>query len=314
MVGDQLFRDIVRAVAAGLAVMWPCAVSAAPAPEVLRFAPLQDSLSKNEIQVYGGAKPVAGDWRSIVIASMPAASGLRSCTATLVGPKVLLTAAHCVDAGDDKPVRVVVLQVASKDLTFDCAIDEAYLAAGFYNVVWPRSDTSPDYALCAMRPMAGPVPALFDSYPRDRLDLAALKANDPVLITGYGCVQMDVDLQTPDLKPGPFAAAFNVGDETVDTIGSRVVTTKSAAAKEPALCFGDSGGPLFSGVTTASPETPRRLRAVNSQVSVSTFELVSTMATLSSNEFRQFLACWRKTHPGYHIFVHDESLVPACAG
>lgn len=289
-------------------------MAAPPAAEVLRFAPLEQRVSKNEIQVYGGSKPIAGDWRSIIIANMPETSGLRSCTATLVGPKTLLTAAHCVDAGDGAPLRMIVLNVDAKDLTFACKIDKAYLAAGFYSAQWPRSDRSPDYALCALTPTDQPRPARFDQFPREELDLAPIKSNEPVLITGYGCVQMEIDLQKPELGPGPFAAKFNIGDETVEAVGPRVLTTKSVDAKEPALCAGDSGGPLFTGATTKTPDAPRRLRAVNSQVSVATFELVSTMALLSSDDFRMFLACWQKKQPGAPVLIQDATLLPKCEG
>lgn len=283
----------------------------ATAAESIEFRPLEDRVDQSKIQVYEGRAPLAGDWRSIIVATMPESSGLRSCTATLIGPKTLLTAAHCVDAGNNVPLRSIVLSIDDARLIFDCEIDSAYLDAGQYNQKEPRSTVSPDYALCALR-AGGAVPPRFHQLPREKLDLSPVAVGQAVLITGYGCVKMEVDLATPDLKPGPFADVFNIGDEKVAKLGKTVLTTVSAAAKEPALCQGDSGGPLLTGASIADPTAQRRVRAVNSRVGVETHELVSTMAMLSSTKFREFLGCWLKERPDFSVRVENKDSVLPC--
>lgn len=289
------------------ALLFCAHAAAAPAP--LQFSSLPQKIDSSEIQVFGGSSPIAGDWNSILVARMPAGSDLRSCTATLVGPDVLLTAAHCVDA-NEPTLRQVVLDIDTHKVRFTCQIDDRYRRRPF-KAMWPRGPE--DWALCVRD--AGPAPpSTFVALRRETLDLSALSATAPVLITGYGCVEMEVDLDKPELTFGDFKEVFTVGDETVEHPASTHawMTTNSAQAREPALCQGDSGGPLFTGATTSAPLQQRWVRAVNSYVSVATKELISTYSALGHPTFGQFLACWRRDHPGATIKLKDGSLVPAC--
>lgn len=279
---------------------------------VLLLEPVENRIEQADILVFGGTKPAGGNWSSIFVVRLAGDGPLRSCTATKVGPSVLLTAAHCIDQGDDKPFRSLSLKPlpGSNDaVQFTCKPDDRYLKP-FYRDDAPRAPI--DYALCRLSKGGGPALNRFEQFSIERLDLSPLDEGAPVLLTGFGCVEMKVDLKKPERTRLPFVESFNIGDEKIHTVGVEIVTTRSDDAKEPALCDGDSGGPLFTGVSTNSPLAERDLRGVNSQVSVTTYELISTMAALGSAEFRQFLGCWKQDHAADVLRIRDANLVLPC--
>lgn len=77
---------------------------------VLLLEPVENRIEQADILVFGGTKPAGGNWSSIFVVRLAGDGPLRSCTATKVGPSVLLTAAHCIDQGDDKPFRSLSLK------------------------------------------------------------------------------------------------------------------------------------------------------------------------------------------------------------
>ncbi|ATC32531.1 hypothetical protein CA606_09325 [Caulobacter vibrioides] len=291
-----------------LGLVVPCFAQDAPRP--IRFRPLSDVVDSNAIQVFGGKQPSAGDWSSIVVANSADGAAEWSCSATLVGPRVLLTAAHCVDSQSGK-ARPLIITLDDGEIQFDCQIDQVYTDSGNYSTNQPRGVD--DYALCALSPKTKQRPARYDLLAQEIVDLEPLEPSNAVLITGYGCTAMKVDLDAGDIVHGPFSQVFNIGDELVDSVSAYSVRTNSKAAKEPALCQGDSGGPLFSGATTANPTAKRFVRGVNSKVSAATGQLISTMAALSSPNFRAYLACWQKSNGAFRVAVKDPNLVPKCA-
>lgn len=289
----------------------PAAPAAVP-DSAIEFELLEEKLSNGEIKVFNGTIVVASDWNGIVVAKVPAGSDLISCSAVLVGLRVLLTAAHCVDAGTAiaRPVRI---KVGDEHLQFQCRMDASYTGAIRMSGFEPPD---PDYALCVL-PENAPAPPRFRNLTREWIDLAPPGAV-PVLLTGYGCQAMTVNLSAPSLEFGPFdEKRFTIGDEKLEpaTDAETKLFTISAQAREPALCRSDSGGPLFSGVTTTSiPDGNRSVRGINSWVSVDTGQLVSRYASLSSESFLRFLACWRMDHPQAQIQLRNAQRIPSCDG
>lgn len=251
--------------------------------------------------------PAGGNWSSIFVAKLDGANDLQCCSATKVGPATLLTAAHCLDQGDNdqkklKPLRkfsIKALPDSNDLLTFDCKLDPRYTNLPF-RVLDPRGGA--DFALCRLISGGGPALQRFQGFPSERISLMPLSVGQAVLITGYGCTKMKVDLAGRMIDIPSFRESFNIGDETIHAAAGNVVKTLSERAREPALCKGDSGGPLFTGAMVSTPDAERTVRGVNSRVSAASGELVSTMASLASTEFLEFLGCWQ-TLTSAEVFI-----------
>ncbi len=265
---------------------------AADPPPTLVFEPIERVVSNNKIQVFHGNAPAGGMWKSILLTKM-ATGDLRSCTAAMIGDDALLTAAHCVDINKLPALARVAIRLGPVEVMFKCQIDPSY--AGFPGA-YPRSPS--DFAICTRvttdangKPLAPP-PNAYRNLPREYLDLSAPVGAASVLLTGYGCVGMAVDLADETVEAGPFDEVFRVGRETLapSTAGDERLVTVSQDAVEPALCKGDSGAPLLTGVNPRLKPECRAIIGVASQVAVENHQLVSRYAALSSPTFKALLA------------------------
>lgn len=147
----------------------------------------------------------AGEYEEVVYISM---SGSR-CTATLVGERVIITAAHCVNNGQTATFQVKQNQYSSR-----CTRSSLY----------PGQDH--DVALCKTdRVVAGVKPA--------SVDAERLQIGERVTLLGYGCTR-------PGGGGGNDGTLRYGTAEVVGFSNYDVVTQKGAA-----LCFGDSGGPMM---------------------------------------------------------------------
>jgi hypothetical protein len=149
-----------------------------------------------------------------------------------------------------------------------CELHPAYRQAQ-YRFSEPRS--SEDFALCLLDDGDQPVPA-FDKLLFEVIDVATVpSAREPVLMTGWGCDRLTM---APNgvLNWVPRTDTLRIGDSRIDTTVGQwaaspaYVTTLAAGARDVALCPGDSGGPVFTGVTAKQPGGARRIRGVNSKV------------------------------------------------
>ena len=162
----------------------------------------------NESTLIGGDKVGRDEFKEVVWIR----SGGSMCTASLVGPRVVLTAAHCVSRGS---IEVVVDRgrVPAK-----CQIPDGYT----------RSVGDQDMALCKLdRDLPGPYASIADVGP---------KVGDEVTLIGYGCVQRGGgggNDGTLRYGHAPVTRESDHGYHSFHTVG------------DSALCFGDSGGPAF---------------------------------------------------------------------
>ncbi|MDB5872204.1 MAG: hypothetical protein JWQ07_1646 [Ramlibacter sp.] len=274
-------------------------------PFVFRLS--ADLLDDSRVQVTNGVDVIASHWPALIIASYEQQTvfGRRTgtCTASLLGPNVALMAAHCVDDQGEsggKPLTPTLL-VGDREMAFTCEIHPDYLKR-------PTRFRSPrgseDYALCVLND-SGVRPELLKTMRFEVLDAdAPLKHGDSVLMTGYGCA----DLHTVDGEPVYTKAdgQLRLGDAAIDLATASVpdaatyATIRSRQGMEPALCPGDSGGPLLSGITSKNPDRLRRVRGVNSSVATeripgttpARYDFVSSVAATGTKVFRDWAEGW----------------------
>lgn len=128
------------------------------------------------------------------------------CTATFVGPRVALTAGHCIDSLQTR--ATVKLRFDGKDYNAD-----------FY----PSTTSGLDLGVAIV---ASDVPGV------DPMSVGGEgKANDDVTMLGFGCTKLG---QPTDGK-------LRSGNSKISEVNGVNLITKSGAG----VCFGDSGGPVY---------------------------------------------------------------------
>jgi hypothetical protein len=223
-------------------------------------------------KVIGGRPARTQDWPASFYSE---AQGAR-CTATLVGPRALLLAAHCVGNAQEAAIEVDGQQVSGK-----CTHAREYRDGA--------GDPSADYALCRLsRPAEG---IKFESV---SLDPTRLKKNQRLLLTGYGCTAAPQGSGRPS---GGNDGVFRIGE-------AKIVALPGDPGNEPntvltrddiMVCPGDSGGGAYAMLTAAK----RLVVSVNSRVWYQKGE--SYLSSLSSPDGLAFLASWVKDNNGEKI-------------
>lgn len=279
----------------------PLVVGDSDAPHV-QFSWSTKSIKKSEIQIFNGTSPKRGNWQSILTAylvHLPTDNVPNpTCTATFVGPGVLLTAAHCVMRGAQVKPSSIELKIDSYSLTFTCAVDKAY--ANQPPVVDPRSGA--DYALCSMKVNEARPPSIAHIQP-DWINVTPMSGNVTLLAAGYGCTSWAWNSNTDRYDPGAVSPILTVGDVsvTVSDPERALIASTSDGASQPAVCGGDSGGPAYSGVSASALDVSRDIRAVASTIDYRT--ATSRFASLGTTEFRNFVACWRGANPNAVVHI-----------
>jgi hypothetical protein len=220
----------------------------------------------------GGVVPAdPKQWSSIFYALI----GEDFCTATLVGDKVLLTAAHCVQGS----LNIVIGKGKPDENDGKCTASPDFL-----------SDTTADWALCKMqRSIPGVVPERIDP------NLAAVVDQAELLLTGFGCMAAS--------GPGN-SGTFSIGPATVVSTpnGTNYIATFGAVA----ACYGDSGGPAFVGSDTSKQAT-RFLVSINAKGNSATTTLLSSIGTHAAVCFFQ---TWTKNN---HVSINGRAAdLPDC--
>lgn len=143
-------------------------------------------------------------------------SGGSGCTAAIVGPNALLTAAHCVSNGGKVSFKHSGLSYTSEG----CVHHPGY-----------KSNQTKDFALCKVKDVKEPWISV-------NSDHNLVKVGDSIVLSGYGCTNKG--------GGGGADGYLRMGEARVTRVPTSsnfdIVSTGVAA-----LCFGDSGGPAFKG-------------------------------------------------------------------
>lgn len=267
-------------------------------PPILEFKLARDSISGSTVELVNGIRAIPSSWPTLMFATfdknIEGNTLTFRCTATLIGPNVVLTAAHCVDPQkDNAPSLKASVKIDGIVLPMYCDMHTEYKKKALIGAS-PRS--SDDFALCILDDKGNPPETLKKMTFETVETKSVLAQGDPVLMTGYGCRELIVKNGRP--SAGHADGLLRVADAVIDKpAGSEkyrpsYVTIRSSPSTEPALCPGDSGGPLFSGTTSKEQVRHRLIRGVNSSIAVDSGYFVSRIAATGTDSFTTWANQW----------------------
>jgi len=205
-----------------------------------------------EPQVIGGVRADPAQWPATLVFRTSAGG----CTATVIGKRAVLTAAHCVTNGATGKIKLA----PDKEVALKCSHHPGY-----------PNDISVDYALCSA---GADLPDVTEGF--ERIGTIAPKSGDSIVLIGYGCIRKGgVDHTFGQLWWGSATVA------TVSNSSSYFVT------KGAAVCYGDSGGAAYSVANGGN----RVIVGVNSRGDISTYSSISTTRT---NGFVDWAKGWSR--------------------
>jgi len=184
----------------------------------------------------------------------PASPWVSNCSSTLIGPKVLLTAAHCVSNGGTKN-----FVIEGNRYTSTCTHNPSY-----------RSNSTADWSLCIVsQPVTG---VKFESIAT--AEEAECKVGKKYLWTGFGCRAWGGTIDGK-FRKGMVSTTRCPSGNDYDTV------TRGSVA----LCSGDSGG----GGYVVMENGDRKVVGTNSRSNTTDTSYVSSTYT---SKFREWAKSW----------------------
>lgn len=287
-----------------------------------------DNLSSGPVSVDG--KEVSGVlFKGVLVSMYLNDNGVKQfgnrCTSTIVGKDVVLTAAHCIDAGAGTTLITLSktydmsIDVDGKSYTAKCSMHPDYSkeyrpAKGLRN--------SRDIALCKLGGDSFTVGGAGNEYFENiNLQHLPIIGND-ILVGGYGCfgrkkpdgkieIVSDWDSEVPAEDQVFY---YRIGDtkitnmNTFDQIGdggagtttwSRFDSKSKLGDNLTDICQGDSGGAVFFGTdfnSASTPNTSRGIIGVNSGNAIKTSNqtAISAFTNFAHPEIRKWIPAWAK--------------------
>lgn len=164
-------------------------------------------------QILGGVLAPDGEWPSTYVMK----NGRKNCTSNLIGPRVILTARHCIGSNE---LRGKIFLSNNRKVNVECYI---------YNET--ALNLQADFALCKTAQSVldlGLNGALFEVVARVP---GGLRLNRNVTMAGFGCT---------NLTENDFGVLYQGTAQIRQRSGLNLVTVGAAG-----LCSGDSGGAAF---------------------------------------------------------------------
>ena len=214
-----------------------------------------------EPDLRGGREAVSSEWPASLYATFAANGATAACTAALIGPTVMLTAAHCVPSSG---AVTFTYEGHARAYVATCAKHPDYAST--------EGDPSADFALCTFAP-AFAAPAGFRYETVSTSGMSAL-INRTVVLTGFGCVSSVA-------SAAPFDGKYRIGFSTIDDSSASASRARgdefyaprernnlftSADPAQANLCPGDSGGPVFTRTADLPDLTRREIVGITSRV------------------------------------------------
>ncbi|BBK44433.1 hypothetical protein STVA_44530 [Allostella vacuolata] len=276
-------RPHLLAILATALLLAPSLASARKAkPDAYPSPPDRLSLRSVEALQQSTLEPRLGNGSVAEARDWPASFFAREagCTATLIAPRVLLTAGHCIADGG----RV---EIASRGLLYEGTCEAP--RPGYPTV------QSADWMLCLMDKG---VPDL--QYERVSLDAKLLVRNRQLLLAGYGCTAIGGG-RDEQFRTGPTFVEFLPGE--IADQPHWAATFSGRRRGDAFVCEGDSGGAVF----VEQPLAARRLVvAVNSHRDGGG-EGISFLSVLSTAAARTYVTRWADRHGQRLCGVHADA-------
>ena len=215
---------------------------------VLFFVDPEVILSANKETLIGGKPVKKGDYPEVVRIKSCREKGMcASCTATVIGPRALLTAGHCLYSKEKK----ISFQFEQNIYNAQCENHPLY----------PHTEDM-DMALCKIDKKVEVKYAHIDKKP--------VVVGEKVVLIGYGCLRDE----TPR---GGNDGILRVGESKViqlpqaDPVNNWYYTRSNTA-----LCFGDSGGPSFKRIKKPKSEV-HMVAGINSRGNIKDLSLLTAI-------------------------------------
>lgn len=280
-------------------------IGTAEPTESISFVLADEQLPSGKFTLSNGVEVTRSDWPALVFAKF----GEASCSGALIGPNVLLTAAHCVEDKHGK-LREAKLTRFEAPYSMACERHPAYVKRRL-----PAKASEPrgaeDYALCSID-FRGKVPEAIASMRVEVLDVVSnLKRGGAVLLTGYGCI--NTRIVNGKVVSTASANILRIGDANIarapthNWSDAAYVLIDSRGKPTPALCPGDSGGPMFVGASESKQTGMRRIVGVNSAIAAGATgradHIVSKISALGTEEFRKWIMDWQQRNKSLELII-----------
>jgi hypothetical protein len=270
-----MFRRILTPI-----VLFLSAILTAEAQSLQEMVPIPDDNGARP-QILNGEPAERTDWP----VTLRFQSGGGYCTSTIIGERVVITAAHCVD---NAAKAKVLFNNAWTEVT--CFHHQRYKGPSCHTATTTEeiAGCTADVALCRA---SQPFKLVSDSGVAIRLesinrDPALLQVNATVMLLGYGCLE----------PGGPITDTLQIGKATIKSISvpgassdpMKTMQEYMVAQGGAAVCQGDSGGSAFNQLAAGA----RKIIGLNSRGNIST---LSYLTSTSDKHILDFLESWGPT-------------------